>query len=57
MEWHQSDGEQENDLGTNLVAHSVRSSFGILIGFWAKMVIEGKQRESGQWRVEHFLDD
>lgn len=54
MKWYQPDGEQENDLGTNLVAHSVRSSAGLLIGFWAKMVIKGKQREPGQWRVEHY---
>jgi hypothetical protein len=55
MEWYQPDGEQENDLGTNLVAHPIRSSSGLLIGFWAKMAIEGMQRELGQWRVEHYV--
>ncbi len=54
MEWYQPDGGQENDLGTNLVAHPVRSSSGLLIGFWAQMVITGKNREPGQWRVEHY---
>jgi len=31
MEWYQPDGEQENDLGTNLVATPVLSSSGLLI--------------------------
>jgi hypothetical protein len=55
MKWFQPDDEQENDLGTNLVAHPVRSSSGLLIGFWAKMAIEGMQRELGQWQVEHYV--
>lgn len=53
MEWYKPNGEREYDLGTNLVAHPVYSS-GLLIGFWAEMIIKGMDRESGQWRVEHY---
>jgi hypothetical protein len=55
MKWYRPDGEQENDLGTNLVAQPVSNSSGLLIGFWAQMVIKGKQRQPGQWRVEHYF--
>jgi hypothetical protein len=54
MEWYRPDGVQESDLGTNLVAHPVRSNSGLLIGFWAEMAIRGMQRKTGQWRVEHY---
>lgn len=55
MKWYRPDGVPESDLGTNLVAHAVRSNSGLLIGFWAEMAIKGMQREPGQWRVEHYV--
>jgi hypothetical protein len=54
--WFRPDGTKEDDIGTNLLAHPVYEG-GIFIGFWTYMVINGKQREPGQWRVEHWVLD
>ncbi len=54
--WFRPNGTRENDIGTNLLAKPVYEG-GRIIGFWAYMVIKGKTRESGQWRVEHWAQD
>ena len=47
---------EEDDTGTNLLAHPVYDG-GLFVGFWTYMVIRGKNREKGQWRVEHWVLD
>jgi hypothetical protein len=54
--WYRPDGTQEDDTGTNLLAHPVYEG-GFFVGFWTYMVIRGKNREKGQWRVEHWVLD
>jgi hypothetical protein len=54
--WYRPDGTRENDPGTNLLAHPVYEK-GLFIGFWTYMVINGKDRQPGQWRVEHWVLD
>jgi hypothetical protein len=54
--WYRPDGTREDDLGTNLLAHPVYEG-GIFVGFWTYMIIHGKNREPGQWRVEHWVLD
>ena len=54
MQWYKPNGEREYDLGTNIIAHPVYSSSGLLIGFWAEMAIKGMDREPGVWLVEHY---
>ena len=53
FKWYRPDGSLEDDIGTNLLAQRVYRS-GLLVGFWTYMVIKGKDRELGQWRVEHW---
>ena len=55
MRWYKPDGEREYDLGTNLISEHVYSNAGLLIGFWAEMVIKGMNREPGQWMVKHYV--
>jgi hypothetical protein len=54
--WYRPNGTEENDIGTNVLAHWVYEG-GFCVGFYAWMVIEGKDRESGEWRVEHWAQD
>jgi len=54
--WYRPDGTRENDIGTNLLAHPVYRG-GLFLGHWAYMVIKGKGREPGQWRVEYWVQD
>ena len=54
--WFRPNGTRETDIGTNLLASPVYEG-GRFIGFWAYMVVKGKNRESGQWRVEHWAQD
>ena len=54
--WYRPDGTREDDIGTNLLAHPVYEG-GLFVGFWTFMVINGENREEGQWRVEHWVLD
>lgn len=54
--WYRPNGTQENDIGTSILAHPVYDK-GLFVGFYAWMVIEGKDREPGEWRVEHWAQD
>lgn len=54
--WYRPDGTEEDDTGTNLLAHPVYED-GFFVGFWTYMVIKGENREQGQWRVEHWALD
>lgn len=54
--WYRPDGTREEDIGTNLSARPIYES-GIFVGFYTFMVIDGKEREPGQWRVEFWVQD
>jgi hypothetical protein len=54
--WYRPDGTRENDIGTNILAHPVYEG-GLFVGFWTYMVIKGKDREPGEWHVEHWVQD
>ena len=54
--WYRPDGTREYDIGTNILGHPVYEG-GLFAGFWTYMVIKGKDREHGQWRVEHWVQD
>jgi hypothetical protein len=54
--WYRPNGTEEKDIGTNILAHWVYEK-GLCVGFYTWMVIEGKDREPGEWRVEHWAQD
>lgn len=53
--WYRPDGTRENDVGTNVLAHSVYDS-GIFLGFWTYMVIKEKSETllHGVWNTGHM---
>ena len=55
LRWYRPDGTFEDDVtGTGYIYFNYVYEHGLLAGFSSYMVIKGKNREPGLWRVDHL---